>query len=654
MNESSRMRISIVGVVVLALFSTLLVRLWFLQVASGKSFAAAVETNTLRRVPIDPVRGRILDAQGAVLADNRIVTAITLDRDVTPAEKRHDLSVLVPLLGLPAATIEKNLADLRVSPLKPAVAARDVSPEATVYVREHEDELPGVHAVQLAEREYPQGGLASQLLGWTGEITGEDLKQPAFEHYKPGDVIGKAGVERSYEWILHGKPGYQEVEVDAAGNRGRVVREVPPVPGMDLKLTIDLGTQTAAEQALQQGMDSVRTMQDKATREKFEKFKAPAGAVVLLDADTGAVVAMASNPGFDPNELARGVLPERFAQLAPKDYSLPQPLENKVIAKPYATGSTFKLFTSLAALQSGLRTPNTWINDHGFVKIGNMVFQNAGRRSNGRVNLSKALTVSSDVYFYEIGGEFWDQYKAALRAAPENTPADAITAGLQLQTTAREFGFGSKTGIALAGEQPGRVPDPAFRVNFNKNNPDASSRIWYPGDNVNFAVGQGDFVATPLQLAEGYATYANGGNRLVPRVAAEALDPLGRHNEIFKPKSLGTVRIEPAWRTAIDAGLHGAVADPAGTAYQAFLGWPFDQIPLEGKTGTAQVQGKQDTSVFVGMATIGGKRYVAASFVEEAGFGSSVSAPIVRRVLEHVAGIPAYVPVQAFPDQGVD
>lgn len=646
MTETSRLRVSIIGVVVIALFSTLFVRLWFLQVAAGKTYAAAVHTNTIRQVPVDPLRGRILDATGKVLADNKIVDAITMDRNTTPAREKRFLATLAPLLGTTPAALKKSVDDPKVSPLKPAVIARGISPDVAIYVSEHRDQLPGVRATQLSERVYPYGMAGAHVLGWVGEIGPDELAARKGEGYRAGDTVGKSGVEASYETVLHGKPGHEDIEVDAAGKPGKVVREVAPAPGKDLVLTIDIDTEGATEAALEQAMVSVRSLQDDSYKEGFRQFAAPTGAVVVMDADTGAVVAMASNPGYDPNELAAGVTQARLDQLAPKDQQQPQPLQNKVISSTYATGSTFKLFTAMSALESGIRTPNSTIDDKGFVHIGNLDFSNSGRARNGRVNLARALTVSSDVYFYEIGGQFWDEYKAAL---PKGAPADSVTAGLQLQATAHQFGFGAKTGIRLPNEVTGRVPDPAFRVSFNKDNPDESSRIWYPGDNVLFAVGQGDFAATPLQLANGYATYANGGTRFVPRVASGAFDPMGKDTVAFNPETVDTVAIDPNWRAAIDQGLHGVVADPKGTAYAAFQGFPLDAIPLEAKTGTAQVNGRSDSSVFAAMATVNGKHYVIVSIVEQAGFGASVSAPIVRRVLEHLAGIPTLGPVQAIP-----
>jgi penicillin-binding protein 2 len=656
-NESSRLRVSIVGVVVIALFSALFVRLWFLQVGSGRSAAQQIVQNTVRTVAIDPLRGRILDDQGRVLADNRIVNAITMNRTVTAAQRKKYVALLASLLHTTVKKLNASIDDVRVSPVKPAIVAEDVPQDVSMYVSEHNDQMPGLNAEQLAVREYPHGQLGAQVVGWVGQITATELKARKKLGYDAGDIVGRAGVESSYETLLRGKPGHEDIEVDPAGKPVNIVKVVPATPGDDIKLAIDLDTEYAAEVALQQAITSDRLLQDKSNTAGFSTYPATQGSVLVMDADTGAVVASASNPSYNPDIVSNHLTDAIWASLNPKDPTAPQPMQNINVQHPYATGSTFKLFTAISALDAHDRYTGQVIDDTGKLRIGDRYFTNEGGGiANGPVDLAKALTVSSDVYFYGIGYDFWKQYQDKLNSMPKNTSPDAVTVGLQIQTTARAFGFGSVTGIALPGEQRGRVPDPKFRVALNKNG-SALSRIWYPGDNVNFGVGQGDFLATPLQLANGYATYMNDGHRLVPRIATAALKAGDKTvDEAYPVISNATVSIDASYRAAIDQGLTGVVqsAHPKGTAYDAFQGFPFSQIPVRGKTGTAQVEKKSDTSVFVAMTTINGHNYVIVALIEQGGFGASVAAPVVRRVIENMAGLPYFFPVQAVPNASVN
>ncbi|HEV7888636.1 MAG TPA: penicillin-binding protein 2, partial [Acidimicrobiales bacterium] len=611
------LRMGVLGMVVLSLFAALYARLWFLQVVANQESTRAVIINQVRVVPEEAPRGRILDRQGRTIVDNRVSQAVTVNR-VNFKNDVEEVTRLAALLKLPPAVLVNRINDQRFSPYKPVPVAEDVPEDVVVYLGEHRDEFPGVEAAQLTERSYPNGNLGAHLLGYVGEINGDELKARKGNDYRLGDTIGKSGVERSYEDALRGVPGLTKLEVDSRGHVLQTLDERPPEQGSDLQLTVDLDVQKLAEESLAQGIEAARRSPDK---EAKKNFLAPAGAAVVLDPKDGSVLAMASFPTYTPGDFVNGIRPELFQAL--NEPASHFPLTNRAISGQYAPGSTFKLVTSIAGLTDGLIQPGTTVVDTGSLKVGNRVFKNAGSRSYGRVGLVQALTVSSDVYFYQMGANFW--YRRG-------------QVGDGIQQTARALGLGAKSGILLDGEQRGRVPDPESRKRLHDKHPDAFPEgKWFAGDNVNLAIGQGETLVTPLQLANAYATFANGGTVFMPRVAARVLKQDGAVVREVLPEEKGKVELPS--RDAILSGLRGAVSHPDGTAYGSFTGFPGG-FPVAGKTGTAQVQGKQDTALFAAFAPADNPQYVVAVVMEEAGFGGSVAAPVARRILEGLAGRP--------------
>ncbi len=625
-NDSARLRLSIVGIIVVSLFSALFARLWYLQVMDTGTFQALATQNQVRVVHEPAPRGRVLDRKGRPLVENRGYQAITVTRK--DVEDRPDVVTrLAALLNLPGEELEKRIADRRYSPYKPVPVAENVPEELVVYLREHNEDFPGVAAAAVAERIYPHGGLAAHVLGYVGEINDRELAPRRSKGYRLGDDIGKSGVEQAFEADLRGIPGQTRLEVDANGNvLLPPLSSRPPRQGSDVQLTIDLDVQALAEESLNKGLEAARSTYDRAAG---KGFVAPGGAVVVLDPRDGSVLALASAPAFNPGDFVNGIRPDVFAAL--QDPANRFPLTNRAIQGQYAPGSTFKLFTSLAALRTGLITPTSTVLDEGSYKLRSCrgqkcVWRNAGGRSYGRVNLARALTVSSDVFFYDLGANFWF-------GGGQNAQA--------IQAAARELGLGARTGIDLAGEMRGRIPDPASRKELHEKYPKAfPNGRWYAGDNINLSIGQGDTAVTPLQLANSYATFANGGTVFSPRVAARVLEANGRTLRELKPSSLSSVAMDPAHRLAVLQGLVGAVAQPDGTAAGAFAGFPLDVLPVAGKTGTAEVNRKQDTALFAAFAPVAAPEYVVAVVMEEAGFGGSVAAPVARRILQGLAGSP--------------
>jgi penicillin-binding protein 2 len=636
MTEGSRVRLAVVGVVAFAVFSALFVRLWFLQVVSGNDVAAAVQTNSVRTVRITAPRGDIFDVKGNLLVDNAVVNAITVRRSLVGKQRVTVVDRLAPLLHMTVPQIDKAIDNPRVSPYSSVPVATDVPFDQLAYVKEHQADFPSVDAVSLTVRRYHMWAgmpVAPQVLGYVGEINGDELKSRKGQGYAAADMVGKSGVEQSMEAELRGTAGYDKLEVDNTGRVQRVIAHKDPIPGNNVYLTIDANVQGLAQQSLQQAMTQDKPLQDKSIKDRYVTYNAPAGSFVLMDAHDGSVVAMASAPDFDPNAFVQGNGIEAPTWLWFNDPAHYRPLTNRAVQGLYAPGSTFKLVTATSMLQAGIRSPDTTFQDNGSLKLPDRTFSNDNGIHYGPVTLSKALTVSSDVYFYTVGQTFWQRFHA-------NQPGSHV-----VQDVAGAYGFGSPTGIALAGESKGRIPDPAWKVAFNKNNPDPVSKAqnsqWYPGDEILLAVGQGDVLVTPLQLASAYMTFADGGTRWVPRIVDRVTDSRGRLIRTVPAVQKGAVALPPG-SDAVMQGLEGVTGDPKGTAYNAFQGFPLADIPVMAKTGTAQVQGKSATSVFVAVSNPGRPNsFVATSFVEEAGYGAAVSAPIVRHVLNAMYGLPA-------------
>ncbi|HEX8770735.1 MAG TPA: penicillin-binding protein 2 [Acidimicrobiales bacterium] len=621
--DSPRLRLGVLGVVVISLFAALLARLWYLQVLAAPELRVEAQRNSVRLVESEGTRGRILDRKGRVLVGNRVSNAVVVSRQA--ADKKPEiLSRLAPVLGVPEAELGKRIHDSRFSPFKPVPLAEDVPKEKLIYIREHQADFPGVDGVQLARRDYPEGVLGAQLLGYVAEINEKELAAHKDRGYKQGDTIGKAGVESAYEADLRGAPQIEKLEVDSKGKVLRSLGIQPAVAGHDVQLTIDLDAQRLAEDSLVQGLLTARQSYD---RDSGTRFLAPAGSAVVTDPRDGSVVAMASYPTYDPREFIDGISQDRFAQL--QDPAGSFPLNNRVTQGQYAPGSTFKLVSGMTALSTGLIKPQDTVDDAGFIKVGNppRIFRNAFGQVNGRVNVSEALTKSSDVFFYQVGANLWDE-KNRTRYGPT-----------AIQDTARSLGMGSPTHIELPFEAGGRVPDPDSRKRLHASNPEAfPTADWFTGDNINLAVGQGDLVVTPLQLVNAYATFANGGTVWAPRVASVILDENHTPVRSVDAREVRKVDLPPGVRAPIMQGLTGVVADSKGTAAPAFSGFPLTGYPIAGKTGTAQVSGKQDTSLFCAFGPAQAPEHAVSVIMEQSGFGAEAAAPVARRIFDGLTG----------------
>ena len=629
----TRLRITVIGVVVIALFGALFTRLWYLQVLDYPSFVVQAKRNEVRYVCEPAPRGRILDRNGTPLVENKVTTAVTLSR-TKAAENPQTIPTLSALLGVPVAELTKRLNDQRYTSLKPVPIAVDVPEDKVIYIKENSDRLPGVDAAPLAQRRYPMGRLAAHVLGYTGPITQAELdakKTPPVrpdgfidpladcDAYKLTDEIGKQGVEATYDEVLRGTPGVRAYEVDS---KGRLLKDVllrVPVQGSDVVLTLDATIQKEAEDSLRQGLTAARLLKVSKTDPRL--FHAPGGSAVVIDVKTGGVVAMASAPDFALDDFVGGVSSTVFGAYRDDPAA---PLLNRPIQGLYPPASTFKLPTAVAGQDKGILPPGWTVLDTGEYHIpapclGRCKYMNSGGTAHGRVDLTGALTVSSDVFFYDAGARFWLK-----RDALGETP---------VQDVARSFGLGSKTGIALPYEQGGRVGDPKIRKNLRK-----TDNGWFVGDNVNMAIGQGETLVTPLQLANEYATFANGGTRYGVRIAEQIKNPDGSVRTDLGPIERGSVVVPPEHRAPIVAGLRGVVSNPLGTAYNAFVG--YNGMPVAGKTGTAQEPPRQDTAIFCGFAPFNAPQFAVSVVLEESGFGGTTAAPVARRIFEALSKVP--------------
>lgn len=633
-SSSPRLRMSILGVVVLGCFLALFARLWYLQVMEAPALAVQATANRTRTVATEAPRGRIFDAKGRVIVDNRTSLIVSIDQNELKKVKNRDdliarLADVLTANGAPTkiSTIEKRLSDKKADQLQALPIASDVTDEVIHHLSEYAEDFPAVSYERKTVRVYPYGTIASNILGYTGRITAETLKilEPGTDpdgvekSYQPNSIIGLTGVELIYEKELRGTPGIELVQVDFKNRPVGTESYQPPKSGNDIQLHIDIEVQIRAEQALNERLNVLR-----GTAQRDGTIRgAPAGSVVVLDPRDGGVVALASAPSYDPQEFASGITQERYNQL--QDINGASALIDRSISGQYAPGSTFKLVTAAAALSNGLIDGNSSIYDDGVYRVGNPVqeFTNAGKEKYGNVNVVRGLTVSSDVYFYWLG--------------------DRMDGTTLIQDAATAFGFDKRTGIDLPNESAGYVLTKAEKKALSKKYPDAyPNGDWYTGDNVQLAVGQNVVVVTPLQLARAYAAFANGGTVYQPQVVWKILRPNSSTTDpsdvlrVIEPVVKGTVTLPPDVRGPIASGLEG-VTSGSGTGASAFVGFDQQAFRIVGKTGTAQVDGKADTSLFASYGPALSPKWVVAAVMEESGFGSEASGEVARRLYEVIA-----------------
>ena len=602
-HEAVKTRVAGFIFVIVAVLIVLTVRLWSMQVIHGDEYLAQATANRTRTATTPAPRGRILDRNGVELVTNRSSMVV-----LAPASLAQDEEMVARLAGVlkmqPQDIIDR-VSTVKEAPLDLRVVAVDVPIETISYLAERATEFPGIEVDARAVREYPQGTLAAHVLGYTGAISQQDLDNDEFSGYFASDIVGKTGAERSFERVLQGVRGTRILEVTASGGVNQVIEDTAPVPGQDVVLTIDAEVQQVAEEAL---LDAIADAKKKNFR------KANAASVVAIDITNGEVLAMANFPSYDPAEFLGGISQDRWEELTSKESNFP--LTNRAMMSVYPPASTFKAFTALAALEEGFVNSGTttvctgrWA---GYGEPwGKWCWDHSGH---GTQNLRQALENSCDTYFYEAGKKLDTQGEEAI------------------QRVAREFGYGSETGIDLPGEAPGRMPDAAWKKAWNEDYPEYQN--WVPGDTINISIGQGDVLASPLQVAVSYASIANDGVAIKPHVFKSVLDASGNEVIAAQPEVLIESSASDAALRAVRGGLEAVIS--TGTGRGAFVG--FD-VRTAGKTGTAEMNNQDDYAWYVGYGPVDSPRYAVAVVVEQGGSGGGVAAPAARQVLAALMGL---------------
>jgi penicillin-binding protein 2 len=591
------LRVAILGGIALVAFGVVFFRLWYLQVLSSDKYRAEARNNQQREIKVEAPRGEVVDRDGRVLVENRTGLAVKVTPDKLPRDRVKRRAVyrkLGRLLGVRSRRIERAVRkQLKALPFSAATVKQDVSEPVVAYILERQEQFQGVTVERVFLRQYPHHTIGAHLFGTVGEVTREQLKNERYRGVNMGDRVGQSGIEYQYDRFLRGRDGASRVQVDALGRLKRELTVVQPRQGRQLRLSIDIDLQKAGQQALAGGTGR--------------------GAFVVMNVRNGEVVALGSQPSFDPNIFSKVIKPSDFKRLS--DPANGAPLSNRATQGLYPTGSTFKLITATAGLETGVFTPDTVLFDGGSLTVGGVTFKNAGGGGHGALALRQALTVSSDVFFYQLGRD--------------------MNGSLKLQRWARRLGLGRRTGIDLPGELPGLIPTPHWRNRLFKRH--LTDRPWSVGDNINLSVGQGDVQADPLQLAVAYATIANGGNVLAPRIGLRIEDSAGRAIQELDAAPARRLNIRPEFRQAILEGLRGAASAPGGTSAKVFAGFP---IPVAGKTGTAEKgAGRPDQSWYVALAPFPSPKYVVAVTDEAGGFGADTAAPMARTILAKLFGV---------------
>jgi penicillin-binding protein 2 len=627
-----RTRVAILGVLVLAVFGVLLLRLWALQVLSGSHYLRAAQNNQLRTIRVQAPRGPIVDRNGHVLVTNVPGISIRIWPTDLPKDGRYDeLQRLAKLVRVPFPEIVADLRKHAAGPLAPVTIKESAREPEVAYLSEHWQDFRGVDVERTSLRRYPYGSLAAQLLGSVGEVTKEQLASKG--GYHPGDMAGQSGIESEYDRYLRGEAGVIHLRVDSLG-RTRSAPSPPtePQPGYEIRLTLDAGLQRASEQALTYGINAARLN---------GHWAADGGAIVALDPRNGAILALASNPTYNPSLLVgrhpRRELAPLLNQNAAERANFPA--IDRALSGTYPPGSTFKPVTALAAMEEHLVSPYDSLWCTGRITIAKQVFKNWDPYIAAPLTMPVALARSCDTYFYQLGYRFW-------KLPPERKQP--------LQDWARRFGFGRPTGVDLAGEAPGLLPTIAWRHKAYTKKTDRCcwqiDRLWKPGDSVQLAIGQKDLAVTPIQMARFYALIANGGQLVTPHIALDveqaggsASPPIVR--QPFAPPPPERIHLDPLALSTVKLGLLEATHESFGTSNAIFGTFP---IPIAGKTGTAEkhvtlpgFSGMMDQSWWCGYGPADNPTIVVCALIENGGHGGDAAAPAALKVFEQYFGVKA-------------
>lgn len=663
-SQRSRLRLVVVQALVFSLFATLFVRLYYLQVVGGDDYQAMAADQSVRDIVVQPQRGLIVDNQGRPLVANRTSWVISLDRNLmdkmTDRQRTELVRRVSVVVGETPEAIEQRLVTCghegsirgtcwNGSPYQPVPVATDVAKDVALRVLEQPEDYPGVVAEQQSVRAYPEpyGVNLAHVLGYLSPITEEEYDAAAEADDRSlngGSSVGRAGVEKQYDEWLRGLPGYRRVAVDSMG---RVLGDdslVESTPGDTLVTSIDAKVQSVVEKQLAERIKVQRQTLDPVTG---RNYAADSGAAVVLEAKTGRVVAMASQPTYDPGVWVGGISNSELERLYSEKAGTP--LLSRVTQGQFAPGSTWKPFMTAGALQNGYSTETTLPCSSGF-QVGNRVFKNYESGAYGNIGFAKALEVSCNTFFYRIGYDYWQRF---------GSDVDDVDAKDPLVEKAKTFGFGSRTGIDIPGEAPGRIADRQWKRDYYESMKDYYCGIadkpqdaetsdfvykfsrefciegyaYRAGDAVNFAIGQGDTIVTPLQLARAYAALSNGGTLWQPTVAKAVVSPSGEVLRRIAPRRSDTVDVPRRYLDYIDQALQNV--SRVGTMAWKLVGFPLDDVTIRAKTGSAEVYGKQSTG-WVASYT---EDYVVVMMISQGGTGSGSTGDGIRKIWETLYGV---------------
>jgi penicillin-binding protein 2 len=685
-SERSSLRLAVLGILLGSLLVTMVGRLFFLQVVAADVYTQKASDNRIREVVSPATRGLILDQAGRPLVANRTSLVVSVDRTEIAKQKDDGKAVLTRLakaLGTTYTALsyklelcgptahEKPPICWNGSPYQPIPVAKDISQALALTIMEKRSDYPGVTAGLEAVREFPSpyGVNAAHLLGYLGPVSDDELAaqkaardagqlDPSESTLRRTDLVGRAGLEAEYDEALRGIPGIKRLTVDQSAAVVGSAGETESKPGDYVVTNIDARLQKVVEKQLLAAVERARATK---SRTGPGNYKADSAAAVVLDVTNGHVLAMASYPSYDPAVWVGGISSKEYTALTSKKANTP--MLSRAIQGQFVPASTFKIVSAAAALQNGYSAYETY-QCPGVLQVGDRKFSNFEGESPGPVDLAKGLAVSCDTMWYAIADTFWRKDGGLTPTAKPKDPFEKM---------AKAFGFGARTGIDLPSESRGRVGGRAFKTALNEQLHDAwckRAETGYPevaktdptrarylkalavencadggvyriGDAVNLSIGQGDTVATPLQVAQAYAAVANGGTIYQPQIAKGIVGSDGKVVSVMKPQVTGKLPVSKGNLAFLRQAFSDVTSKPYGTGYNAFRGFPLDEIPVAAKTGTGQAakSGDQSTSWFATFAPANKPKYAVVMMVSQGGTGSGTSAPSVRKIYEAIYGI---------------
>ena len=592
-----RKKIKIYVILVSISFLLMLVRIWYLQILKGEDFMGKSEQNRIRKITLPDHRGTIKDRRGETVVSIRPSFSLY----VTPEDAKNiseSLNSLSKNIEINQKKIKMDISQSRS--FKDVLMKRDISRTEIAYFEENKMMFPGIHIKIEPLRSYINKEFAAHIVGYLGEVSKEELKNPKYNKYEQGEMIGRNGLEKIYESSLKGKRGYKEVEVDVAGRELKILRKFSPQIGNSLVLTLDSRVQKKLEELM----------------EEISGNNPVEGSVVVMKVATGEIIAMVSKPSYDPNLFAAGISRKKWNRLLNDKKN---PLQNRSIDGQYPPASTYKLVTAYAALSENVIEPEDTVFCPGHFRLGKRDYRCWKKRGHGAMNLHDALVQSCDVYFYTLGH----------RLGIDN-----------LAKYAKKLGFGSHTGIGLSGEKSGLIPSTAWKKKVK-------NEVWYPGETISASIGQGYNLITPLQNASMISAIANGGFLPAPYLVKKIEDSEGKLIKEFSPKILKNIEMDPEILKHLKEGLRGVVYEAHGTGHRARL----KNIVVSGKTGTAQVVSMKDSedidpeekipysfrdhAWFIAFAPYENPDIAVSIIIEHGGHGGETAAPIARKIIEN-------------------